>query len=159
MLEWFSVWIQHTPLNTLMVQNAAAFTAAETIHFMGLTILVGSLMVIDLRGLGLIKRMPLIEAHKLVPFAIGAFVVQLITGLGFISTQPEHYFHSIAFCLKMVLVLIAGVNALVFEFFVFRPLLAGKPGIEDGAVIKITSGLSLAVWALVLIFGRLIPYL
>lgn len=159
MLDWFATWIQTTWLNKLMVGSPIAFTAAETIHFMGLTVLVGTLLVVDLRGLGFLKRMPLEEVHKLVPFAIGAFVVQVVTGLGFISTNPQHYFHDLSFQLKMWLVLVAGVNALVFEFAVFRPLVAGKPGIENGAVIKITSGLSILIWALVLIFGRLIPYL
>lgn len=159
MLTWFETWIQSTWLNKFMVGNPAAFTTAETLHFMGLTVLMGSLLVIDLRGLGFLKRMPLLEVHKLVPFAIGAFAVQLITGIGFISTNPHHYFEDLSFQLKMLLIPIAGVNALVFEFFVFRPLKAGNTAIEDGALIKITSGLSLLAWSLVLIFGRLIPYL
>ena len=158
MLNWFSTWIQTTWLNKLMVGNPIAFTAAETVHFMGLTVLVGTLLVVDLRGLGFLKQMPLKDIHKLVPFAIGAFVVQLATGIGFISTNPHHYFEDLSFQLKMLLVAVAGVNALVFEFAVFRPLAAGKPGIENGALIKITSGLSILIWALVLIFGRLIPY-
>jgi hypothetical protein len=141
-----------------MVQNPLAFTAAETLHFMGLTVLAGALLVVDLRALGLLKRMPLIEVHKLVPFAIGAFLVNLATGIAFIASDPAHYFEDLAFKLKMALILVAGVNALVFEFLVFRPMLAGTPGVEQRAVTKITSGLSLALWAGVLIFGRLIPY-
>ena len=147
-----------SPLHLFMEQNKVAFVAAETIHFMGLTILVGALMVIDLRGLGFFKRMPMIDLHKLVPIAIGAFAVQLATGIAFVFNGPQNYFDDLSFRVKMSLVLLAGVNALVFEFLVFRPLVAGKPGVEDGMLMKLTSGLSLAIWACVLICGRLIPY-
>jgi hypothetical protein len=150
--------IRTTGLHEFMVQNPIAFTACETMHFMGLTILIGALLVVDLRGMGFLKRMPLKEVHKLVPFAIGAFLVNLATGVAFIFSNPENYFFNLAFQLKILLVILAGINALVFEFAVFRPLAAGKPGIENGAVVKITSGLSLLFWAGVLIFGRLIPY-
>ncbi|HTI66904.1 MAG TPA: DUF6644 family protein [Caulobacteraceae bacterium] len=153
-----SIWIETTPLHTFMVQNQIAFTFCETLHFMGLTILAGALLVIDLRGLGFLKRMPLYELHKLVPFAIGAFAVQLLTGLAFIFSNPNHYFLDLSFQVKMVLVVLAGLNALAFEFLVFRPMKAGVPNVESWAVTKITSGLSIALWAGVLICGRLIPY-
>ena len=151
-------WIVASPLHLFMEQNKIAFVASETIHFMGLTILVGALMMIDLRGLGFFKRMPMLELHKLVPIAIGAFAVQLATGIAFIFNGPQNYFDDLSFRVKMVLVLLAGVNALAFELFVFRPLVAGRTEVENGAMIKITSGLSLAIWACVLICGRLIPY-
>ncbi len=122
----FTTWIEKTWLHEWVVQNQLVFTTAETLHFMGLTVLCGSLLVIDLRGLGFLK--------------------------------PGHYFTDLSFQLKMALIPLAGVNALIFEFYVFRPLLAGAPGVEDRAVTKITSGLSILIWALVLIFGRLIPF-
>lgn len=154
----FTSWIEKTWLHDWVVQNQIVFTAAETIHFMGLTVLCGSLLVIDLRGLGFLKKMPFLELHKLVPWAIGAFVVQLLTGITFIASNPGHYFTDLSFQVKMALIPIAGINALIFEFFVFRPMLAGKPGVEQAAVTKITSGLSIFIWAMVLICGRLIPY-
>lgn len=151
-------WIEAQPLHLFMEQNKLAFVAAETLHFMGLTILIGALMIIDLRGLGFFKRMPLLEAHKLVPVAIGAFLVQLLTGIAFIFNGPQNYFDDLSFRIKMLLVVLAGLNALAFEFAVFRPLAAGKSGVETGAVIKISSAASLIIWACVLICGRLIPY-
>jgi len=153
-----AMWIRHSGLHEFMAASPAAFTAAETLHFMGLTVLFGALLVIDLRGMGFYKRLSLVEVHKLVPFAIGAFIVNLITGIMFIFSNPYAYFGNIAFGIKCVLIVLAGINALVFEFAVFRPLHAGKPGIDGGAVVKISSALSLLFWAGVLIGGRLIPY-
>ena len=152
-----AAWIEATPLHHFVEANKLAFVTAETLHFMGLTILVGALMMIDLRGLGFFKRMSMIELHKLVPVALLAFVVQLGTGIIFIFNGPQDYFDDTAFRIKMSLVVLAGLNALAFEFMVFRPLVAGRTEVETGAVIKFTSGLSLAIWACVLICGRLIP--
>jgi hypothetical protein len=154
-----AAWIFKTPFHRFMVDQPIAFTTAETLHFMGLTVLMGCLIVIDLRGLGLFKRMPLIEIHKLVPFVIGAFFVQLGTGLCFIFSNPNAYFYDLSFGLKMLLVLLAGVNALAYELFVHRRLKAGALGVETAAVTRVTSALSLIFWSGVLIFGRLIPYL
>ncbi len=154
----FTTWIETTWLHEWVVQNQLVFTAAETLHFMGLTALCGSLLVIDLRGLGFFKRMPLIELHKLIPWALGAFVVQVLTGITFIASNPGHYFTDLSFQVKMALIPLAGLNALIFEFYVFRPMLAGVPEVETRAVTKITSALSILIWALVLICGRLIPY-
>jgi hypothetical protein len=153
-----AAWLEATWLHDLMIDNPTAFTAAEALHFMALSVLVGALLVVDLRGLGLFKAMPWLELHKLVPFAIGAFAVNLATGIAFIASNPTHYFEDLSFQLKMGLILVAGLNALVFEFRVFRPLAAGVAGVESRAVTRITSGLSILVWGLVLIFGRLIPY-
>jgi hypothetical protein len=58
----------------------------------------------------------------------------------------------------MALIGLAGINALAFEFAVFRPLVAGNAAIEQGALIKVLAGLSLMLWSGVLIAGRLIPF-
>jgi hypothetical protein len=158
MLTLLKTWIEGTWLHTAMVQSPVAFTLAETLHFMGLSILIGALVLIDLRGLGLMKRLPLLEMHKLVPFALAGFAINLLTGLAFIFSSPGAYFDNLGFQLKMGLIVLAGVNALAFEFLVFRPLVAGDAGAATGPAVRITSGLSLALWAGVLIFGRLIPY-
>jgi hypothetical protein len=153
-----AAWIETTPMHRFMNDVPVAFTAAETLHFMGLTVLFGVLLVVDLRGLGFLRRISLVEIHKLVPFAIGAFIVQLLTGIAFICSSPNHYFVDTAFQAKMITVVLAGINALVFEFAVFRPIKAGNAAIEHGTLIKVTSGLSILFWAFVLICGRLIPY-
>jgi hypothetical protein len=158
-LQPLAAWIRASDLHRFMADNPIAFTACETLHFMGLTILFGALMVIDLRGMGLFKRLSLLEVHKLVPFAIGAFLVNLVTGIMFIFSNPYAYFDNKAFGLKMLLVLLAGLNALLFEVKVHRPLAAGNLAVETGTLVKVSSALSLAFWAGVLIFGRLIPYL
>ena len=152
-------WVSHTGLHQFMVEQPLPFVMCQTLHFMGLSVLLGALMIIDLRGLGVFPRAPLIEAHKLVPLAIAGFVVQFVTGLAMTFTNPSTYLASTAWWIKMVLILLAGLNALAYEAFVFRPLAAGNRAIETSAAIKLTSAVSLALWAAVLVFGRLIAYI
>jgi hypothetical protein len=151
-------WLENSWLHRFMVDNPIAFTAGETVHFIGLTLLFGSLFLVDMRGLGFFKRMSLIELHRLVPIAILGFGLNLVTGIAFLAYDPANYLENKAFVWKMILVLIAGFNAILFEFAVFRPIVAGVPDAESRLITKLSSGLSLALWTGVLVLGRLIPF-
>lgn len=158
MLEAIGNFLGNSPLNSFMINVGPAFPICETLHFIGLSLLFGSLLLVDLRAMGFFKAMPLIALHRLVPVAILGFAINLITGLLFVAYDPPTYFGNSAFLWKMVLIGLAGVNALAFEFAVFRPLVAGNTAIEQGALIKVLAALSLLLWSGVLIAGRLIPF-
>jgi len=158
MLESLANWLGNSPLNEFMITVGPAFPASETLHFIGLSLLFGSLLLVDLRALGFFKGLPLLTLHKLVPLAIAGFVLNLVTGILFIALDPMVYFGNTAFLWKMVLIGVAGVNALAFEFLVFRPLAAGNTAIEGGSLIKFSAALSLLLWCGVLVLGRLIPF-
>lgn len=159
MLPGIVKWAGETGLHNYMVKYPAPFVLCQTLHFMGLSVLLGALIIIDLRGLGVFPQAPLKVAHKLVPVAIGGFAVQLLTGLCMTFTNPATYLVSLAFWAKMILIGLAGLNAIAYELFVFRPLEAGDATIDGGAMLKITSFLSLLLWVLVLVAGRLIAYI
>jgi hypothetical protein len=159
LLAGLIAWAGDTGLHNFMVKYPLPFVVCQTLHFMGLSVLLGALMLIDLRGLGVFPSAPLKVAHKLVPLAIGGFAVQLVTGLCMTFTNPTTYLVSQAFWAKMVLIGLAGLNALAYEVFVFRPLETGNTAIEGSAMLKITSALSLVLWVAVLVAGRLIAYI
>ena len=158
MLDALGNFLGHSPLNHFMITVGPAFPTCETLHFIGLSLLFGSLLLVDLRAMGFFKEMPLIALHRLVPLAIAGFAINLVTGVLFVAYDPPTYFGNSAFLWKMVLVGLAGVNALAFEFAVFRPLVAGNAAIEQGMLIKVLAALSLLLWSGVLIAGRLIPF-
>jgi hypothetical protein len=157
-LNVLAQWILETPLHHAIIASPWIFPAAETIHFMGLTLLFGALLLVDLRGMGFYRRIDFASAHKLIPVALFAFLFILGSGLTFIFADPERYFVNIAFQIKIGLVLIASLNALAFEIWVFRPYNAGKAAIIDAFSTRFMSGLSLLLWVMVLILGRSIPY-
>jgi hypothetical protein len=147
-----------SPLHDFMVKSTVAFPACETLHFMGLCLLIGSLFLVDVRALGLLKGLPFGPLHKLVPVALLGFAINLATGICFIAFDPGAYATNIAFLWKMALIPVAGVNALIFEFAVFRPYAAGRVEAATGPVAKVTALLSLLIWTGVLLGGRLIPF-
>jgi hypothetical protein len=157
-LDAIAQWFGESFLHEFMVEVGPAFPASEALHFIGLSLMFGSLLLVDVRAMGFFKGLPLIQLHRLVPIAILGFAINLVTGILFVAYDPPTYFDNSAFLLKMVLIALAGINAVAFEFLVFRPLLSGTRGVEDGLVIKLTGALSLLLWTGVLVLGRLIPF-
>lgn len=130
----------------------------ETLHFMGLCVLFGTLMVVDLRLLGVARFIPMGPAMSFIPITIGAFSVNLLTGIGFLCADPFRYYPNVAFRLKMLLILLAGLNALWFQF-VETPRLKGlKEGMPTGLSVKIVAAMSLVFWVGVIVCGRMMPY-
>jgi hypothetical protein len=135
------------------------FSAFETIHFIGLSILVGALLFVDLRMLGLFRAVDIRTTLKFVPWAIFGFALNVITGLGFFCNNPNNYWTNPMFKLKMLFILIAGVNAAWFTFVEQRKFSQLPEGAGEyiEPSIKITAALSLFLWFLVILAGRLLP--
>jgi hypothetical protein len=137
----FQIWL-HAKL--LSVPTVAAFMRTnwgwptiESIHFMGLTLLFGTIAVWDLRLLGLLKRVSIVDLHRLVPFAVLGFAINASSGSMFLMTEPNQYIYNPAFQFKLLLLAIAGLNVLVFYMTVFRRLRALAPGTEPPRTIKL----------------------
>src|SRR5512135_459968 len=95
-----------------MRESLWAFPIAETIHIMAFAIVVGSIVVLDLRLLGLSRRMPVARlSSHIVPWTLGAFAVAVGSGLSMFTAHTADYLTNPVFMLKMGLVLAAGVNA------------------------------------------------
>src|SRR5688572_27530433 len=73
----------------------------ESAHFIGLTLLFGSIAAWDLRLFGMLKEIPVIAFHRLVPFAVIGFGINITTGTLFLMTYPDQYIYNPAFHLKM----------------------------------------------------------
>lgn len=131
----------------------------ENLHFFGLCMMFGALMVIDLRVLGVAKSIPMAASMKLIPVALIAFGINLITGIAFICGDPFRYFYNLSFQWKMGLIVLAGINALWFWFGEHAKLSRLAVGEDADFQAKVIAGLSLIIWIVVIILGRLIPYL
>jgi hypothetical protein len=131
---------------------------AESLHFLSLAVLLGSVGLFDLRVLGLARAIPMTAVHRLVPFGIAAFAVNVITGSMFLMTAPGQYLFNPSFRLKVACLAVAGLNVLVFYSAYARRLGEGGPTAPAPVPIRIIAGVSLAAWIGVIIFGRLITY-
>src|SRR3977135_2601944 len=123
-------WIRDTWLGATVRESRWIFASGEILHFIGLSLLVGGILIVDLRLLGIIRRIPVRAALAFLPFVIAGFVINLLTGIVFFAADPYMYWPNPAFKLKMFLILLAGLNAIVFT--VWRQRLAlrlpGEPG-------------------------------
>src|SRR5947209_10624237 len=150
-------WIRDTWLGATVRQSRWMFAAGETLHFIGLSLLVGGILIVDLRLLGFLRRIPIRAALAFLPFVIAGFLINLATGIVFFSADPMMYWPNPAFKLKMALILLAGLNALVFTVMAQRRVLGLGLDDDTGRIAKVTAGLSLALWLGVLLLGRLLP--
>lgn len=148
--------VHDTWLGEVTRQNSSLFTLGLVVHFIGLCLLLGAMLVIDLRLLGVSKRLPIGAALSLLPIAIVGFGLNLLTGIMFFCFDPFGYWGNPAFKLKMLLVLIAGLNALVFTFTSHRKLASTAVDYAPGLAIKLSASASLLLWFAVILFGRLI---
>jgi hypothetical protein len=162
-IEWIRPvleWMESTWLNEFALGPRWNWPILETLHFIGMCLLFGPIIVMDLRLLGF-ERLSLAPAaiHKLIPLTVAGFVLNLSTGIIFLFGNPFRYAMNISFVIKMWLVLIAGINALYFWRKVTPLLERLGPHEDPPAPIKLVGLVSLVSWTGVLCFGRLIPYL
>jgi len=149
-------WLQNSALGQLMTGSSWLYTAMLMLHFTGMAMLFGAMMLIDLRLLGLTKQVPLEAALSFVPVALIGFIINFVTGFCFFTFDPFSFSRNPAFQVKMILVLIAGLNALWFMLVEGRKLKVLAPyGDVDGAM-KFSAGLSIGIWTLIIVCGRMI---
>ena len=151
--------IENSAINEWVLGSAWVWPILEIVHFVGLSLLLGSMLVVDLRLAGLFRRIDLKATHRLLPWAAIGFVMNFVSGTLFVLGDPARYYANIGFRFKMLLVLIAGLNALWFYFRINPVLRDWDPHGDTPTIAKTIAVVSLATWAGVLLLGRLIPYI
>ena len=106
-LQSFSTWLKATSLSWFVTHYPWVWPAAETLHFIGLAMLIGIVGLMDLRLLGLAKRLPFAALHRLLPCAISGFVICLVTGALFFAGDPFQYIQNAVFGFKLLFIVLA----------------------------------------------------
>lgn len=128
----------------------------ESLHFVGLCLLLGAVGVFDLRLLGIGRGISMRGLHPLVPYGIAGFTLSLVTGLLFFMSAPDQYAFNPAFQTKMGFMLIAGCNMFLFNSLALRVVAPIDSTPPRGATFF--AAISLFCWLVVIICGRLITY-
>lgn len=151
--------IESTALGLAMRQSTWLYPAVETVHLIGLAILVGSIAVLDLRLLGFSRSLPVrrLAAHVL-PWSIGGFALILPSGLMMFVAHANDLISNPVFALKVCLILAAGTNAAVFHAGIFRGAAAWDVDAMPPPAARASAALSLALWLTVIACGRLLAY-
>lgn len=158
LLEWVIDTLNSTALSGLVMDNAYVFPFLEMAHFVGLCLLFGSLIVVDLRVVGFAKSVPIDRVELFVRFALIGFAINLISGTLFVVGDSDRYLVNMAFQAKMALILIAGLNTAYFVWRIKPQMDLGVASADLSRDARVVAWLSLTLWTCVIVLGRFIPY-
>ena len=136
-----------------------AYPLLETIHVIGLSLVFGGIFLLDLRLLGVGRALPLaLLSHHILPWVWAGFALNILSGVPLFLSDAATFGINIAFRIKMILILVAGLNALWFQFKIFPnvQIVDAKQPMPGAA--RLSALLSLTLWALVIAAGRMIAY-
>jgi hypothetical protein len=150
--------IEGSAINSWILSSYWLWPVLEIIHFIGLSLLLGAMLIVDLRLAGYLRQIDIMATHRLLPWATLGFLLNLVTGTLFFLGDPARYSINIGFQLKMILVLIAGLNALWFIWKLNPHIRSWDAHGDTPVAAKVVAILSLVAWLGVLLLGRLIPY-
>lgn len=132
----------------------------EGTHLLTLVLFAGTIFIVDLRLLGLtFRRTPVsVVSDRVLPLTVAGFIIMIATGVGLFYAKPVVYYHSLWFRLKLVFLIIAMLNIVIFHFRVQKNQSAWDTMESPPTIAKISGAISLISWILVISMGRFIPY-
>lgn len=154
-IEDFAIWLSETRLSIALTDSELAFPAIESLHVIAITLVFGSIAVVDLRLLGLASKRR--DASELVasilPITWVAFGLAVVTGALLFVANPISYSANFYFLGKLVLLALAGINMVLFHIFSHRHLAT-----QGALAPRLSGAASLTLWITVVVFGRWIGF-
>jgi hypothetical protein len=153
-------WLETTPLSVFILESEWAFPTIESVHVIAIALVIGTISIVDLRLLGLAstKRGFTELSHEVLPWTWLAFSAAAIAGLLLFISHATEYFDNMAFRIKLLLILLAGINMLYFHLFTCRNVSKWDRNSAVPMAARIAGGISLACWIAVVGFGRWIGF-
>jgi len=152
-----SAWLTGRGLGRSVMDRNWVWPASESLHFVGLWMILGIVLIVNLRLLGLMRSVPYSAFHRLLPWAALGLLINVVTGMTFVTATPDQYGENIAFLWKIVFLMIAGLDLLYITVF------EGPWHVEAGQTpplrVKIAGATAIIGWVGVMYFGRMLPFL
>lgn len=151
--------LQASPLGSTISASTWMFPTIETVHVIAISIVIGSIVVVDLRLLGVASKERPVDAltHELLPWTWGAFAVAAASGLLLFSSRAADYMALPPFLIKFVFMALAAANMTVFHLSTWRSLDRWNVG-RPAPSARLAGGLSLLLWAAVVVCGRKVGF-
>jgi len=160
MVQELVAWLNEFPSSVALRESRYVWPFLESAHVMLLGLFVGTAFVTDLRLLGWsMRRVPVSEVTgRLLPWTRIGFAGMALTGLLLFYGYPLRYYHNLFFRLKVILLVIAAINVFVFHRGIHRRVADWDldPALPRQAWIA--GAVSLGVWSLIVVVGRMIAY-
>jgi len=160
-LKELMLWLEGTPLAMMVSHGQFGFGALEMIHVTATTFVFGMITIVDLRLIGLVSRDAKVSDlyRDVIPLTWAAFVVAAITGTLLFISQARAYSVNVAFQMKLLVLLLIGLNMLVFHRFVYRGIAKWDHGSAIPLSARLAGAISLVGWIAVVSCARWIAYL
>ena len=163
MVDAIANFLTAGPFDEFVATNDWVWPLCEILHFFGMALLIGSVGLVDARILGIAKGIPIKSLERFVPLGVIGFIVNMLTGILFVTGNPvggpQEYLLNLALQLKMLCVLIAAVNLLLFYALgIAKMANAVGPNGDAPMSAKVVAAVSLVMWFGVIFFGRFIMY-
>jgi hypothetical protein len=151
----FWTWLQALPLSEY-IGFTWWFPFLESIHVLAVGLVVGSILMVDLRLLGVtaLDYPASRVTRELVPWTWGAVLVAIVTGTGLFMTRASVYIENPAFQIKLLCLVLAGANMAWFQFRTFRDVESWDTATVTPRAARIAGVTSLLMWAGVVFAGR-----
>ena len=152
----FCAWLENTAVGTAIRQSTWLFPSIETLHVLATVIVVGSVSMLDLRLLNLAYRERSIrEVHEdVLPWTWASFAVAAIAGSLLFSSSATKYYHNFTFRMKMLFLLLVGINAAFFELRTYRRVANWDQESRIPLAARMAGAVGLLLWIGVVAFGR-----
>ena len=156
----FCRWLAETPGSIALHESLYVYPLVESTHVLTLCVFVGLAAVLDLRLLGYAFRgVPMTQLQKRFgPWIVGSFVVMVVTGALLFYAIPVRSYQNIFFRIKVVMLMLAGVNALVFHATVDRQMAVWDLSAVPPLAARRAGAISLLLWTIIIVCGRMIAY-
>ena len=159
-LHSFTAWVDSHAWSTALHESLWAWPLVESTHVLTVTLFVGVLVMVDLRLLGFaFKDTPVsVMTGRVLPWSIAGFCLMVVSGLLLFYANPIHLAHNVWFRLKVILLLVAAVNAWAFHRRVSRDREQWDSRPKPPMSVRLVAATSVSVWAGVILAGRMIAY-
>jgi hypothetical protein len=160
MLQTLFQWLYDTQLAEAIRSNEMLFPWLESLHVLAITLVLGSIVVVDLRLLGIASRnRPVTRLiREVLPVTWCAFGAAVLTGGTLFTSNAVAYSKNFPFQMKMVLMALAGLNMLAFHFVTYRSVAQWDETPVTPTAARVAGGVSMALWLGIVAFGRWIGF-
>lgn len=152
-------WLHATPPAAFVRESVWAYPALETLHVLGLGLVFGSILAFDVRLLGWHRELPVSRLGRhLLPWVWAGFAMNAASGVLLFLSDAVEFAENTSFRVKLVLLALAGLNALWFQLRIAPTMPAWETGAGTPARAKLAAGLSIVLWLAIITAGRLMAY-
>ncbi len=152
-------WLETSYCAVAIRQSLWLYPTLEIIHIAGIVLLVGPAIMFDLSLLGFSKNVSVVNLSQyLLPWSRRGLLLIIPSGILLFITNAATLFYSPVFIIKMLLLVVAGVNAFIFHRFFIQLYYNGNVNTTKHFAPKLIAGLSLLLWFFIIVCGRLLAY-